>query len=54
MKGGGVGGISETTCPTEVVRLSKFAEFYKENSWNIVKTVWRNNKFLLDFCYSWT
>ena len=28
---GGGRGISETTCPTEVVHLSKFAEFYKEN-----------------------
>ncbi len=29
MRGGGR-GISETTCPTEMVYLSNFAKFYKE------------------------
>ena len=37
------GPISGTTGPTEMVHLSKFAEFYKESNQNILKTVASNN-----------
>ncbi len=34
------GNISGTTRPTEVVHLSEFVEFQKENNWNITEKIW--------------